>query len=135
MAKSFELQMKEFENMTAEKSELLFGKVCFEISDGVITNVPIDSGRAKGSFFPDIDKVSSEVNAVDDVDKSGSKSLARVSNVTNKLKLGSYFSLTSNLDYIIPLEYGWSNQSPKGFVGVTLMRFQHIVNQVNKGLK
>ena len=71
MAKSFELQMKEFESMTAEKSELLFSQVCFEISDGVITNVPIDSGRAKGSFFPDIDKVSSEINAIDDVDKSG----------------------------------------------------------------
>ena len=31
MAKSFELQIKEFENMTAEKSELLFKKVCFDL--------------------------------------------------------------------------------------------------------
>ncbi len=132
MAKSFELQMKEFENMTAEKSEKLFRKVCFDLSNSIITNVPIDSGRAKGSFFPDIDKVSNEVNAIDDVDKSGSKSNARVANTTNRLKIGSSFTLTSNLDYILGLEYGKSKQSPKGFVGLNIMRFQKFVNEANK---
>ena len=132
MAKSFELQMKEVENMTAEKSELLFKKVCFDLSNSIIANVPIDSGRAKGSFFPDIDKVSNEVNAIDDVDKSGSKSNARVANITNRLKVGSSFTLTSNLDYILGLEYGKSKQSPKGFVGLNIMRFQQFVNEANK---
>ena len=132
MAKSFELQIKEFENMTTEKSELLFKKVCFDLSNSIIANVPIDSGRAKGSFFPDIDKVSNEVNAIDDVDKSGSKSKARVANTTNRLKVGSYFTLTSNLDYILGLEYGKSKQSPKGFIGLNIMRFQQFVNEANK---
>ena len=132
MAKSFELQMKEFGNMTAKKSELLFKKVCFDLSNSIIANVPIDSGRAKGSFFPDIDKVSNEVNAIDDVDKSGSKSNARVANTTNRLKIGSSFTLTSNLDYILGLEYGKSKQSPKGFVGLNIMRFQQFVNEANK---
>lgn len=130
--KSFELQIKEFENMTTEKSELLFKKVCFDLSNSIIANVPIDSGRAKGSFFPDIDKVSNEVNAIDDVDKSGSKSNARVANTTNRLKVGSSFTLTSNLDYILGLEYGKSKQSPKGFVGLNIMRFQQFVNEANK---
>ena len=130
--KSFELQMKEFENMTTEKSELLFKKVCFDLSNSIIANVPIDSGRAKASFFPDIDKISNEVNAIDDVDKTGSKSNAKVANVTNRLKVGSYFSLTSNLDYILGLEYGKSKQSPAGFLGINIMRFQQFVNEANK---
>lgn len=49
--KSFELQLKEFENMTAEKSEKLFRKVCFDLSSSIIRDIPVDEGRAKGSFF------------------------------------------------------------------------------------
>ena len=106
MAKSFELQLKEFENMTAEKSEKLFRKVCFDLSSSIIRDVPVDEGRAKGSFFPDIDNISIQENGENDTDKSGNKSISRVKSKTNSLQLGSYFSLTSNLDYITTLEFG-----------------------------
>lgn len=106
MAKSFELQLKEFENMTAEKSEKLFRKVCFDLSSSIIRDVPVDEGRAKGSFFPDIDSISNQENGENDTDKSGNKSISRVKSKTNSLQLGSYFSLTSNLDYITTLEFG-----------------------------
>lgn len=106
MAKSFELQLKEFENMTAEKSEKLFRKVCFDLSSSIIRDVPVDEGRAKGSFFPDIDNISIQENGENDTDKSGNKSISRVKSKTNTLQLGSYFSLTSNLDYITTLEFG-----------------------------
>lgn len=106
MGKSFELQMKEFENMTTEKSEKLFRKVCFDLSSSIIRDVPVDEGRAKGSFFPDIDNISIQENGENDTDKSGNKSISRVKSKTNSLQLGSYFSLTSNLDYITTLEFG-----------------------------
>ena len=106
MAKSFELQMKEFESMTAEKSEKLFRKVCFDLSSSIIRDIPVDEGRAKGSFFPDIDSISSQENGENDTDKSGNKSISKVKSKTNSLQLGSYFSLTSNLDYITTLEFG-----------------------------
>lgn len=106
MAKSFELQLKEFENMTTEKSEKLFRKVCFDLSSSIIRDIPVDEGRAKGSFFPDIDSISNQENGKNDTDKSGNKSISRVKAKTNSLQLGSYFSLTSNLDYITTLEFG-----------------------------
>ena len=104
--KSFELQMKEFENMTTKKSELLFKKVCFDLSSSIIRDVPVDEGRAKGSFFPEINQISNEENGEKDTDKSGRKSISRVKSKTNSLQLGNYFSLTSNLDYITTLEFG-----------------------------
>lgn len=104
--KSFELQIKEFENMTAEKSELLFRKVCFDLSSSIIRDIPVDEGRAKGSFFPDINNISIQENGENDTDKSGNKSISRVKSKTNTLQLGRYFSLTSNLDYITTLEFG-----------------------------
>ena len=106
MGKSFELQLKEFENMTAEKSEKLFRKVCFDLSSSVIRDIPVDEGRAKGSFFPEINQISNEENGEKDTDKSGRKSISKVKSKTNSLQLGNYFSLTSNLDYIATLEFG-----------------------------
>jgi len=137
MAKSFELQMKEFENMTAEKSELLFKKVCFDLSNSIIMDSPVDSGRLRGNFQPDINSIQNDVLEVDD--KSGSTTVAKVSATTNKLQLGQYFTLTNNLDYAIHLEFGtakfgFSPKAPKGFIGINVMRFQNFVNQANKDL-
>ena len=138
MAKSFELQLKEFENMTAEKSEKLFRKVCFDLSNSIIMDSPVDSGRLRGNFQPDINSIQNDVLEIDD--KSGSATVAKVATTTNKLQLGQYFTLTNNLDYAIHLEYGtakfgFSPKAPKGFFGINIMRFQNFVNQVNKDIK
>ena len=138
MGKSFELQIKEFENMTTEKSELLFKKVCFDLSNSIIMDSPVDSGRLRGNFQPDINSIQNDVLEIDD--KSGSVTVAKVATTTNKLKLGQYFTLTNNLDYAIHLEFGtakfgFSPKSPKGFIGINVMRFQTFVNQANKEIK
>lgn len=138
MTKSFELQLKEFENMTAEKSELLFKKVCFDLSNSIIMDSPVDSGRLRGNFQPDINSIQNDVLEIDD--KSGSATVAKVSATINKLQLGQYFTLTNNLDYAIHLEFGtakfgFSPKAPKGFIGINVMRFQNFVNQANKDIK
>lgn len=131
--KSFELQMKEFENMTTEKSELLFKKVCFDLSNSIIMDTSVLSGRARGNWQPDINSIQNDVLEVED--KSGNATVAKVASQTNNLKLGQYFTLTNNLPYILRLEYGWSKKSPNGMLGINVMRFQNFVNQANKEIK
>ena len=134
MAKSFELQMKEFGNMTAKKSELLFKKVCFDLSNSIIMDTAVDKGTARGNWQPDINSIQNDVLEVED--KSGNATVAKVASQTNNLKLGQYFTLTNNLPYILRLEYGWSKtKSPNGMVGINVMRFQNFVNQANKDIK
>ena len=133
MGKSFELQMKEFKNMTAEKSELLFKKVCFDLSNSIIMDTSVLSGRARGNWQPDINSIQNDVLEVED--KSGNATVAKVANQTNNLKLGQFFTLTNNLPYILRLEYGWSKKSPQGMLGINVMRFQNFVNQANKDIK
>ena len=134
MAKSFELQLKEFENMTAEKSELLFKKVCFDLSNSIIMDTAVDKGTARGNWQPDINSIQNDVLEVED--KSGNATVAKVASQTNNLKLGQFFTLTNNLPYILRLEYGWSKtKSPNGMVGINVMRFQNFVNQANKDIK
>lgn len=133
MAKSFELQLKEFENMTAEKSELLFKKVCFDLSNSIIMDTSVLSGRARGNWQPDINSIQNDVLEVED--KSGNATVAKVASQTNNLKTGQFFTLTNNLPYILRLEYGWSKKSPNGMLGINVMRFQNFVNQANKDIK
>ena len=133
MAKSFELQMKEFENMTSEKSELLFKKVCFDLSNSIIIDTVVDKGTARGNWQPDINSIQNDVLEIED--KSGNATVAKVASQTNNLKLGQYFTLTNNLPYILRLEYGWSKKSPQGMLGINVMRFQNFVNQANKDIK
>lgn len=130
MAKSFELQMKEFENMTTEKSELLFKKVCFDLSNSIIMDTAVDKGTARGNWQPDINSIQNDVLEIED--KSGNATVAKVASQTNNLKLGQYFTLTNNLPYILRLEYGWSKKSPQGMLAINVMRFQNFVNQANK---
>ena len=133
MAKSFELQIKEFESMTAEKSELLFKKVCFDLSNSIIMDTSVLSGRARGNWQPDINSIQNDVLEVED--KSGNATVAKVASQTNNLKLGQFFTLTNNLPYILRLEYGWSKtKSPNGMLGINVMRFQKFLNKANKDL-
>ena len=136
--KSFELQMKEFENITTEKSELLFKKVCFDLSNSIIMDTAVDKGTARGNWQPDINSIQNDVLEIED--KSGNATVAKVASQTNNLKLGQYFTLTNNLDYAIHLEYGtakfgFSPKAPKGFFGINIIRFQQFVNQANKESK
>lgn len=133
MGKSFELQIKEFENMTTEKSELLFKKVCFDLSNSIIMDTAVLSGRARGNWQPDINSIQNDVLEIED--KSGNATVTKVASQTNNLKLGQYFTLTNNLPYILRLEYGWSKKSPNGMLGINVMRFQQFVNQANKESK
>ena len=134
MATSFELQIREFENMTTERSELLFKKVCFDLSTSIIMDTAVLSGAARGNWQPDINSIQNDVLEIED--KSGNATVAKVASQTNNLRLGQFFTLTNNLPYILRLEYGWSKtKSPNGMVGINVMRFQNFVNQANKDIK
>ena len=69
MANSFELQIREFENMTAERSELLFKKVCFDLSNSIIMDTAVLSGAARGRWAPDINKIDNSTDEVFDKSK------------------------------------------------------------------
>ena len=127
---SFATQMRAFENLTTDKAEKVFRKTCFEISNEVISNTPVDTSRAKNNWFPDINKFSTETT--ESTNKQGSINL--VTGVTNRLQLGTTFTLSNNLPYIVKLEYGWSKQKPNGFVAITIQKFDTILKNVNKGI-
>ena len=141
---SFASQMKSFENMTEKKAEQVFRSTCFGISNEIISKTPADTSRAKNNWFPDINKFSTETT--EETNPRGS--IDEVAKVTNRLKLGTTFTLSNNLDYIEKIEYGlfttksetektingFSRKAPRGVVGIALQLFDSYVKQANKGI-
>jgi len=85
-----------------------------QLTNDIIVGTPVDSGRARGNWYPSISKPSNEVN-LEAEDKSGAGAISEAQNVA-KGSSGTVFYLTNNLKYIKRLEYGWSNQAPSGFM-------------------
>jgi hypothetical protein len=126
---TFENQMKAFVELTGKAAMDSFRGTCIDISSSIIDMTPMDSGRAKNNWFPNINMFTS--GTTEEVDKNGDKAKAKASSVASTIKMGQTFTLTNNLDYIERLEYGWSSQArgPDGMVRQTLLRFDQILKR------
>ena len=125
----FAAQLKEFEKMTNQKADKVFRQTCLQLSNDIIFDTPVDKGRARGNWFPEIDSYDTSTGE----ELGGDKSLQRVINKVASLEIGNTFTLSNNLNYIVPLEYGHSKQAPVGMVRKNLARFEFILKSANKG--
>ncbi len=136
----FNLSMEKFAEKTLDKLEVGFKKVAFGLSEDIIMATPVDSGRARGNWFPEINTFSNQED--NNADGSGSVAVNKVASKTRALKLGQTFTLTNNLPYIVRLEYGlyplnskgsktisgFSTQAPQGMVRINLIKWQQHIN-------
>ena len=136
----FNLSMEKFAEKTLDKLEVGFKKVAFGLSEDIIMATPVDSGRARGNWFPEINSFSNQED--NNADGSGSVAVSKVASKTRTLKLGQTFTLTNNLPYIVRLEYGlypltskgsktisgFSKQAPQGMVRINLIKWQQHIN-------
>lgn len=98
---------------------MIFRKIALDLDTRVVLATPVDTGRARGNWFPSINSPS---NALDEnaKDKSGSAAIGALSGVVAGAKLGDTIWMTNNLPYILPLENGHSKQAPQGMVDINL---------------
>lgn len=98
----------------------------------VISKTPVDTGMAKNSW-------NTAIGAIDrteqPVDKSGQDAISRLTAVARSLQLGQEAYFTSSLPYIVPLEYGHSQQAPTGMLRISLARWSLTVAEVTRELK
>lgn len=89
-------------------------------------------GRARGNWLVSIGDASGQ--PIDLVDPSGSQTIAAGSGVLSEAIAGPPIYLMNHLPYAVPLEYGWSTQTPLGMVRTTVAEFRDIVSDVVKEL-
>lgn len=98
--------------------------VTIELFTGVITQTPVDTGRARGNW--QCTDATPAGDTIDRLDPTGSEAIAEI--VAKAGGVGSVTYLTNNLPYILPLEEGHSTQSPPyAMVRGNFARVQSIV--------
>lgn len=125
---SFAQRLQQFRDETLEDMTEVFQRVMIEVGTSIIRLSPVDTGRFRSNWQFTVDTPASV--SLDSYDKEGHETIAKLVADVQHLSYGQAAYLVNNLIYSIPLEYGHSDQAPKGMVRITRDRFQQIVEQV-----
>ena len=130
MAK-WSLDLSKYADSTVKKTDQAFRKIASEIGRRIILRTPVDTGRARGNWFPGVGRP--HAGATDAGDKNGADAIARIVSTAQSWRpvSGSFF-ISNNLPYIEVLERGrignkGSTQAPRGMVAITVAEFDNIV--------
>lgn len=119
---SFSKQLTAFVQGTKDKIDKTVKGSTVVLATNVITETPKDEGTAQGNWQASVDQP--KTNILDRTDASAAIAEV-VANVPDEA--GSVVYLSNNLPYILPLEYGHSQQAPAGMVRVNTANWPQIV--------
>ena len=122
--KSFTLAIKEFMAQTKEDHRNMTARAGMELARRVILKTPVDTGRARGSFMATIGAPASGQSGL--IDPTGQNAIAAAISTYSRAPAFSNLWLTSNLEYILDLEYGSSRQAPQGMVRVSIAELESL---------
>lgn len=118
-AREFAIDLTRFGEAARLQGNVILRKIAIDLDTRVVLDTPVDTGRARGNWYPSLNAPSSDRD--DDIeDKSGSRALAEIVDNATRAVIGDVIWLTNNLPYILPLENGSSKQAPDGMVDVNL---------------
>ena len=112
---NFATALKSYAKRTSQSIDDATIEVCTKLSLMVIKKTPVDSGRARGNWFAEINKVSRATSETRSANEAISDAISTAQSAS-----GSIFTLTNSLPYAIRLEYGWSKQAPQGMVRTSI---------------
>jgi len=118
----FSDQIKKFTNKTERRALYVFRGTSLDIFSKVILRTPVDTGRLRGNWQCTLNAAASGT-----VEGTGRKALNGAKRTTDKAKVTDSIYLTNNLPYAQKIEYGSSQQAPRGMVRVTVADFDRLV--------
>jgi hypothetical protein len=92
----------------------------FQILAGIIQKTPVDTGRARANWFLSEGAPVIASTLPTGKDKDGRPTFAVNATPQASITGRARIFITNSLPYIVPLEYGHSQQAPAGMVRVTL---------------
>lgn len=149
-------QIENFADKTEQQLDRIVRKSALALFSHILQYTPVDTGRARGNWMIELDQAGSggapfaggqksrfrvKGEMVTDKVIQGQNAAAAtqtaVNNAENELaKFKSdtrTITIYNNLDYIVPLEYGSSEQAPKGMVRLACQEFPGIVAKLSQG--
>lgn len=135
MASTFALDISRFVKKAQGNIDLVQKKVMLDMGKRIIMRTPVDTGRARANWMFGISTPKQQT--VTTVDKGPTTQDGRGASTTvtkftsdllsaGEIKDRSMF-LTNSVEYILPLEYGYSQQALGGMVRLTVAEFAGVV--------
>lgn len=149
---SFESDVRQFSENARARMVRVVKSSALELFTRIVERTPVDTGRARVNWQIDLngisenagvnfqgergdpnDKARREMNAARATQEATSKGTAKVEGGVDEHT--QKICLFNNVSYIIPLEYGSSEQArePDGMVRISVKDWQHIVADFTQG--
>jgi hypothetical protein len=132
----FQKDIKKISEKTKTDQEKLVKKYAFEVFTEFVNRTPIDTGRAKANWFITLNTGTDEVYTGSG--ELGEQEATLVSlrrlKVADTRFIPDKYVISNNLDYIVPLDEGWSKQAPIGIVDLGIqtvnIKFRRFANEL-----
>ncbi|MBX3490904.1 HK97 gp10 family phage protein [Parvibaculum sp.] len=129
----FAQSVSAFSAATKARMQAAVRKIALSAFAEVILMSPVDTGRFRGNWQVAIGNVPTGTLEIDD--KEGTATVSRAQAEAMQLTPGESIFLINNLPYARALEYGHSDQAPRGMVRITVQRWQTIADEVARQLR
>ncbi|RKH05076.1 HK97 gp10 family phage protein [Corallococcus carmarthensis] len=126
----FSKQVQASVKATQAKANEVVRKTALGVLANVVTASPVDTGRFRGNWQVGI--AERPAGTVEAEDKDGSGTISREGAKLEGVELGDTVFITNNLPYARRIEFGWSQQAPKGVVRTTLAQLDEILEEAAK---
>lgn len=91
-------------------------KLALELFRRIVMRTPVDTGRARGNWQLTIGAPATDILPI----RRNDANISMAGAILNLMTPYSDIWITNNVPYILALEYGHSDQAPKGMVRVSL---------------
>ena len=119
-------QLRAFAEKTGDQINRVHQILSIKLFSQIVYDTPVDTGLARGSWIP---SVGAPTFGGQRQDASGGAAIREIEAVIANATYEDITFLTNNVEYIVPLEYGWSNQAPEGMVRINVARFHRMVKE------
>lgn len=125
--------MKEKDNLEdfilkfPELPEKIIRGTLFDLTSAIIKDTPVDTGRLRGNWMASINR--KRRTKTETTDSNGGKTIERAKAVIKRFKMGNTYFLSNNLPYAKKIEYGGSQQSPRGMARINVARAQRMIDK------
>ena len=133
MNESFSLAIGKFIKKAPESADKIVKKVCFDLYQHFVDRTPYDTGRARGGWAIGVNerRLAPEGRCAEPGTKANTSvesMFGEAKSILAEVKGDCVVYMCNNVEYIVPLEEGWSKkQAPAGMVRVTLREYQKYV--------
>lgn len=120
-------QIREFGKVVNRRIDYVHRNLAIMLFTGIVYDTPVDTGLARGSWWPS--KNNPVMGGPQREDKDGSEVVRDIQQVAMSANSNEVLWMMNNVEYIVELEYGWSTQSPEGMVRINVSRVRQYVKE------